>query len=79
MKKYLIGYKQGNGAYVYVNSINDYSISVTINTDNAIEFFSEKIATNLCEFLNLKNKEQTYLPLMVTIDVEEVVIDVITD
>lgn len=73
MSKNLIGYKQGNGEYVYVNSINDYSISVTLNTDNAMDFINEEMAKNVCEYLNTRDTEKTYLPLNVTVTVTEII------
>lgn len=72
MTKNLIGYKQGNGEYVYVNSINDYSISVTLNTDNAVDFINEKMAKNICEYLNARDTEKMYLPLSVNVTVTEI-------
>lgn len=73
MSKNLIGYKQGNGEYVYVNSINDYSISVTLNTDNAIDFINEEITKNVCEYINARDTEKTYLPLNVKVIVTEMI------
>lgn len=72
MTKYFIGYKQGNGEYVYVSSINDYSVSVTINYPNGIDFINEDNAKNVCDFLNDMDLEKTYIPLKVTTNVEEV-------
>lgn len=72
MEKYLIGYKQGNGAYVYVSAINDYNVAITLHDNNAIEFYNEDIAKNVCEFLNLKDKENTYLPIMLKINITEI-------
>lgn len=72
MTKNLIGYKQGNGKYVYVNSINDYSISITLTTDNAVDFINEKMAKNVCEYLNARDTEKIYLPLSVNVTVTEI-------
>lgn len=80
MKKYLIGYKQGNGEYVYVSSITDYNISVTLDNDNAVGFFNEEISKNICNYLNLRDSEKTYIPLIVTVNIEEVIgNDIITN
>lgn len=71
MTKNLIGYKQENGCYVYVNSINDYGISVTLNVDNAIDFINEKITKTVCEYLNIRDNKKTYLSLSVNVTVTE--------
>lgn len=79
MGNYFIGYKQGNGEYIYVNSINNSYIGVTLDTNGAMDFISEEIATNICEFLNLKDTEKTYLPLLVRVDVTEIIEEADTD
>jgi len=78
MTKNLVGYKQSNGVYVYVDSINEYSIGVTLNSDNALQFEDNEMASNMAQFLNFKQKENKYIPVKVTITVEEVEADVIT-
>lgn len=78
MTKYLIGYKQGDGSYVYVDTINSYKTSVTLDTNNALEFKDENMAKNVCEFVNYKEHEKTYIPLKVNLNVEEVANNVIT-
>lgn len=73
MEKFLIGYKQGNGEYVYVDSIQSYNIGVTLDINNALEFFDENMAKNVSEFLNYKDNQRTYLPVIVTVNVKEVI------
>ena len=73
MEKYLIGYKQGNGEYVYVDSVNSYNIGVTLDINNALEFADENMAKNVSEFLNYKDTEKKYLPVIVTVNVKEVI------
>lgn len=79
MVKHLIGYQQGDGSYVYVESINSYNIGVTLDINNCLEFKDETMAKNVCEFLNYKdNNKQVYLALIVTVDVKEADKDVTT-
>lgn len=75
MEKFLIGYKQGNGAYVYVDSVNSYNIGVTLDINNALEFADETMAKNVSEFLNYKDTQRVYLPVIVTVNVKEIVED----
>ena len=73
MTNYFIGYKQANGEYVYVNAINDFSISMTLNTVNAIDFLGEKMAKDVCNYLNLRDNTKHYLPLAVVTTVDEII------
>ena len=72
MDKYLVGYKQGDGQYVYVDSINSYNISVTLDINHALEFEDETMAKNMCNYLGYVNKEQEFKALKVNIDIKEV-------
>lgn len=79
MDKYLVGYKQGDGKYVYVDSINSYNIGVTLDINNALEFEDETMAKNMCNYLGYVNKEQVFKALNVNVDIKEVDTDVTTD
>lgn len=78
MTKYLVGYKQGDGKYVYVESINSYNIGVTLDINNALEFADETMAKNMCEYIEYENKEQAFKPLCVNVEIKEVDVDVTT-
>lgn len=79
MDKYLVGYKQADGKYVYVDSINSYNIGVTLDINNALEFEDNTMAKNMCDYLGYVNKEQVFKALKVTIDIVEMVEEVETD
>lgn len=79
MEKYLVGYKQGDGQYVYVDSINSYNIGVTLDINNALEFADEDMAKNMCEYLGYVNKEQTFKALKVAVNITEMFEEVETD
>lgn len=78
MTKYLVGYKQADGKYVYVDSITSYNIGVTLDINNAIEFADETMANNMCEYLKYENKEQIFKTLCVNVEIKEVDVDVTT-
>jgi len=79
MKKYLIGYKQANDSYVYVNTIEQYNIRVGNIVEAGLDFVNETMATNVCEFLNKKDMEHTYVPIIVTTNIEEIVIEEVVE
>ena len=79
MEKYLVGYKQGDGQYVYVDSINSYNIGVTLDINNALEFADENMAKNMCEYLGYANNEQTFKALKVAVNITEMFEEVDTD
>ena len=73
MKNYFIGYKQANNEYVYLAGVNKNNISVTLHTDEAMDCYDVETAINLCEYVNLRDKMNIYIPIIVTTDIEEVV------
>lgn len=83
MEKYLIGYKQGNGEYVYVDKISKSNIVVTLDFNEAMNFMSKEIAIVLTGLLNLMDSEKDYLPLKVELNITELskggILDVITN
>lgn len=72
MEKVLIGYKRCDDTYVYVGQIDKYNISVTTVMEKAIDFKTKEIAQTVCEYLGVEEKYHTYLPIKVTINLEEV-------
>lgn len=76
MNKYLIGYKQANDVYVFVNDIYYSNISVTTTLEEAIDFTSAIHAQSVCAYLNLT--ESKFKVFNVTVKIEEVEKDVTT-
>ena len=72
MKNYFIGYKQGNGVYIYVAGINRTSISVTLHTEEAMEFYNVDNAINICEYVNERDLMNNYKPIVVFTEVTEI-------
>lgn len=73
MKNYFIGYKQANDEYVYLASIGKNNLSVTLHTDEAMDFYDLETATNVCKYVNVRDLMNNYNPIIVRTDIEEVI------
>lgn len=71
MKNYFIGYKQANGEYVYVAGITEQTISVTLHLDNAVDFYDERTAYDVCMYVNMRDAMNTYIPILVETTITE--------
>ena len=69
--KYLIGYKQNEDTYLYVNNIGT-TVGVTLAYYGAIDFISEKDANNVCNFLKKYDAEHEYIVLKYEYSIEEI-------
>jgi hypothetical protein len=69
--KYFIGYKQSEDTYVYVNNIGS-TVSGALTYSNAIDFLSQKNATNVCKFLNEYDTNHEYIVLKYEYSITEV-------
>lgn len=69
--KYFIGYKQGEGTYVYVNNIGS-TVSGALTYSNAIDFLSQKNAINVCNFLNEYDTNHEYIVLKYEYSITEI-------
>lgn len=65
MKLYLLGYIQSNGEYIYLSGINEKNMSVTLNTNDAIDFLNMENAINVSEYVNSRDLTNTYIPIVV--------------
>ena len=68
--KYLIGYKQDENTYLYVNGINT-NISVSMNYASALDFLEEEYAKSICSFLNEYDKNKEYIVLKYQYSIKE--------